>query len=85
MDDKPTSIAGGINPVDQLKQAFLLIAERFAQIIERVDRLESLILENHAHQMKQLKCVQKAFLMNVERDEELRTTILESADPWAGT
>ena len=61
------------------------IVPLLVKLIKRVDRLESLILENHAHQMKQLKACQTAYQLNVERDEELRTTMLESADPWAGT
>ena len=73
-----------IDPVQDIKQAFSVIIEHFKHILERVERLEVLILENHEHQMKQLKAVQCAFLLNVERDEELRETMLEAADPWDG-
>ena len=35
-------------------------------------------------QSAQLVACQEAFQQNVDRDEELRTTMHESADPWSG-
>ena len=35
-------------------------------------------------QTEQLKACQEAFQLNVDRDEELRTTMLEAGNPWDG-
>ena len=53
-------------------------------IKHNIRRLENIILKNHEHQIKVLSRVREAFLMNVDRDEELRETFLESANPWDG-
>ena len=58
------------------------------QNTQEIHRLRAQLLDllraQHKEHLKQLKACQTAFQMNVERDEALRETIHESADPWSG-
>ena len=58
-------------------------------------KFESILISNQTKQLEflqlyfnrqsaQLVACQEAFQANVDRDEELRTTLCESADPWGG-
>ena len=66
------------------KTTLQILAERYLRLIECIAKLESLIHENHVHQMQQLKAYQLAYNKNCERDEELREALLESSNPWDG-
>ena len=65
------------------------------QIKQLLVKFESILVNNQTKQLeflqkyfdrqtKQLRACQEAFQMNVDRDEELRTALTESADPWGG-
>ena len=69
--------------------------EHFLRLVEMIRELQSeikdtrkellrLVRIQHTEQLKQLKAVQESYQQAVERDEELRSTMLESADPWDG-
>ena len=62
----------------------LLIKQELILIKRHIRRLENAIQKNHDHQMAVLEAVREAFLANVERDELLRETMREAADPWDG-
>ena len=61
-----------------------MIQDLHNEIRETRKELLRLVQIQHTEQLKQLKAVQKSYKQAVDRDEELRTTILESADPWGG-
>ena len=52
-------------------------------IVAEFKQMRTLLLANHEHQQRQLKACQRAFELNVERDEELRDALAESANPWS--
>ena len=65
------------------------------QIKQLLVKFESILVSNQTKQLeflqkyfdrqtKQLRACQEAFQQNVDRDEELRTALTESADPWGG-
>ena len=58
-------------------------------------KFESILVDNQVKQIEflqryfdrqtdQLRACQEAFQLNVDRDDELRNTMQESADPWVG-
>ena len=61
-----------------------MIQDLHTEIRDTRKELLRLVQIQHTEQLKQLKAVQQSYKQAVERDEELRTTILESADPWGG-
>ena len=73
-----------MNPEQSLLDVIKRIKAEVIVCKDNIKRLEHVILKNHEHQMKVLSSVRDAFLMNCERDEELRETLLESANPWDG-
>ena len=65
------------------------------QIKTLLVKFENILISNQTKQLQflqqyfnrqsaQLVACQEAFQANVDRDEELRTTLCESADPWGG-
>ena len=65
------------------------------QIKTLLVKFENILISNQTKQLEflqqyfnrqsaQLVACQEAFQANVDRDEELRTTLCESADPWGG-
>ena len=52
-------------------------------IVAEFKQMRTLLLANHEHQLKQLRACQRSHEMAVERDEELRETLAESANPWS--
>ena len=65
------------------------------QIKQLLVKFETILVNNQTKQLeflqkyfdrqtKQLRACQEAFQKNVDRDEELRTALTESADPWGG-
>ena len=65
------------------------------QIKTLLVKFEDILISNQTKQLEflqqyfnrqsaQLVACQEAFQQNVDRDEELRTTLCESADPWSG-
>ena len=87
-DQMATSLAFWVEDVDNLRRDI----NRIKQLLVK---FESILVTNQNKQMeflqlyfdrqqKQLAACQEAFQANIDRDEELRTTIVESADPWSG-
>ena len=83
-----TSINFWASQVDDLREDIIRIKQllvKFEDILitNQHKQLEFLQLY-FDRQSKQLVACQEAFQQNVDRDEELRTTLCESADPWGG-
>ena len=76
--------AGAISWNKQLEILTAKVADIKVVLKELIIENHKLIIENHKHQLRQLIAVQEAFMLNVQRDEELRETMLEAADPWVG-
>ena len=68
----------------QFLRIVTMIQDLHTEIRDTRKELLRLVQIQHTEQLKQLKAVQQSYKQAVERDEELRTTILESADPWGG-
>ena len=68
----------------QFLRLVTMIQDLHTEIRDTRKELLRLVQIQHTEQLKQLKAVQQSYKQAVERDEELRTTILESADPWGG-
>ena len=52
-------------------------------LVAEFKQMRTLLLAGHEHQMRQLRACQRSHEMAVERDEELRDALAESADPWS--
>ena len=87
-DQMATSLAFWVEDVENLRRDI----HRIKQLLVKFERI---LVTNQNKQMeflqlyfdrqqKQLSACQQAFQANIDRDEELRTTIVESADPWSG-
>ena len=76
------------NELKQIQINLQHLGNSILQVQKEIVRMKQFLLSvvriNHAEQLKQLKAVQQAFLLNVERDEELRDAMSESADAWNG-
>ena len=70
-----------INDITMIKQ--LLVKFENILITNQNKQLEFL-QRYFDRQTKQLEACQEAFQLNCDRDEELRSTLLESANPWDG-
>ena len=69
------------NDITRIKQ--LLVKFEDILITNQNKQLEFLQLY-FDRQSKQLEACRDAFQQNIDRDEELRTTLCESANPWDG-
>ena len=83
-----TSINFWASEVDDLRRDItrikqLLIKFEHVLVTNQTKQLEFL-QRYFDRQSEQLVACQTAFQQNVDRDEELRTTMCESADPWSG-
>ena len=83
-----TSINFWASQVDDMREDIIRIKQllvKFEHILvtNQTKQLEFLQLY-FDRQSAQLVACQEAFRQNVDRDEELRTTMCESADPWSG-
>ena len=67
-----------------LKELQIEIRQLRTMIKDTMRTHELLFKKLIKRQQDELKACREAFLLNVERDEELRTTIAESNDPWDG-
>ena len=87
-DQFETSFQFWVKDVDNMRQDI-------TQIKQLLVKFESILVDNQAKQLEflqryfdrqtdQLRACQEAFQLNVDRDEELRNTMQESADPWSG-
>ena len=87
-DQFSTSFQFWMKDVDNMKKDI-------TQIKHLLVKFESILVNNQVKQLEflqgyfdrqsdQLRACQDAFQLNVDRDEELRNTMRESADPWAG-
>ena len=83
-----TSLGFWVDEVDDMRKDI-------TQIKQLLVKFESILVNNQTKQLeflqkyfdrqtKQLRACQEAFQKNVDRDEELRTALTESADPWGG-
>ena len=83
-----TSINFWASQVDDMREDItrikqLLVKFEHILVTNQTKQLEFLQLY-FDRQSAQLVACQEAFRQNVDRDEELRTTLCESADPWGG-
>ena len=87
-DQFSTSLGFWVEDVENMKR-------EINQIKTLLVKFEHILVENQSKQLSflklyfdrqtdQLTACQEAFQANVNRDEELRTTMMESADPWSG-
>ena len=87
-DQFSTSFQFWVKDVDNMRKDI-------TQIKQLLVKFESILVDNQVKQLEflqryfdrqtdQLSACQEAFQANVDRDEELRNTMQESADPWAG-
>ena len=87
-DQFSTSFQFWVKDVDNMRQDI-------TQIKQLLVKFESILVDNQVKQIEflqryfdrqtdQLRACQEAFQANVDRDEELRMTMRESADPWSG-
>ena len=87
-DQFETSFQFWVKDVDNMRQDI-------TQIKQLLVKFESILVDNQTKQLEflqgyfdrqtdQLRACQEAFQANVDRDDELRNTMRESADPWAG-
>ena len=87
-DQFSTSFQFWMKDVDNMKKDI-------TQIKHLLVKFESILVNNQVKQLEflqgyfdrqsdQLRACQEAFQANIDRDEELRLTMRESADPWAG-
>ena len=87
-DQFSTSFQFWVQDVDNMRQDL-------TQIKQLLIKFEHILVDNQSKQLEflqqyfdrqtdQLRACQDAFQANVDRDEELRLTMRESADPWAG-
>ena len=87
-DQFSTSFQFWVKDVDNMRKDI-------TQIKQLLVKFESILVDNQAKQLEflqryfdrqtdQLRACQEAFQLNVDRDEELRNTMQESADPWSG-
>ena len=87
-DQFSTSFQFWMKDVDDMRKDITLIKHLLV-------KFESILVDNQVKQIEflqryfdrqtdQLRACQEAFQLNVDRDEELRNTMQESADPWSG-
>ena len=87
-DQFSTSFQFWVQEVDNMRQDL-------TQIKQLLIKFEHILVDNQSKQLEflqqyfdrqtdQLRACHDAFQANVDRDEELRNTMQESADPWAG-
>jgi hypothetical protein len=87
-DQFSTSFQFWMKDVDDMRKDITLIKHLLV-------KFESILVDNQVKQIEflqryfdrqtdQLRACQEAFQLNVDRDEELRNTMQESADPWVG-
>ena len=73
--------------VEHLAQKIDMLLKAVQQNSQEIRKTRQFLLQlarkQHEEQLKQLKACQTAFQLNVDRDEELRQALAESADPWA--
>ena len=83
-----TSINFWASEVDDLRRDITRIKQllvKFEHILVTNQTKQLEFLQRYFdRQSEQLVACQVAFQQNVDRDEELRTTLCESADPWGG-
>ena len=83
-----TSINFWASEVDDLRRDITRIKQllvKFEHILVTNQTKQLEFLQRYFdRQSEQLVACQVAFQQNVDRDEELRTTLCESADPWSG-
>ena len=87
-DQFETSFQFWVKDVDNMRKDITHIKQllvKFESILagNQVKQLEFL-QRYFDRQTDQLRACQEAFHANVDRDDELRNTIQESADPWSG-
>ena len=69
---------------DHFLRLVAMIRDLQREMRETRTHLLHLVRTQHQEHLKQLRAVQESYRLAVERDEEMRDSIVESADPWDG-